>query len=480
LLKISNLAKQLVASVLFGAFFQVSAETGMAGILSEQTTPASAALLTGRASGVEVTPESGMDLGVQVNAAILALPLMPVLSMKERMQHCGVVRIPTGKYSFSTTIIKPNCVTIEGNGAQIVYLGKTMAIAEAGFLSDSYANVTGGINNLWLQGPGSHLGAGFGDTTGLLIGGDPSGVVVPSDYGAYAQLNQNLHIEGFHTGIMLGGFSSLNSQMGGEISNNYQGIWAPNNTVGAGEQFDLYAVVINNNYQTGILNDIGYEIKQYGGSIDYTGGVPGQPFYAGNKFALSGTNVAYEGHGVHFEQDSGPIINMVGNSSILSLFGGTVYESARPGSSKAFLQVFGLNNEIVLDGVDFQADHPMAELIDWNGTGTAGSLTIHGSAGNYAHATPVVGNTKSIATWDVVEGNTHFGANGVTSQVTTLGIVQGQTGVGIVQGGVTWTDGSGPPPLSAGACVTGSLYSNLDGSSGKSLYVCENKKWVGK
>jgi hypothetical protein len=406
--------------------------------------------------------DGGTDIGAQVNKAILALPPMPLRTAGEAVQHCGVVRISPGKYAFATTIVKPNCVTIEGGGAQMVYRGKTTAIAEAGPRLDNYSAVSGGINNLWLQGPGTHLGVGMGDTIGLMIGGDPSGIAAPPDHGAYAQTNQNLHIEGFHTGILLGGYSSLNSEVGGQIANNYQGIWAPNNTVGAGEEFDLFGVLINNSYQTGILNDMGYEIKQFGGSIDYTGGVPGQPFYAGNKFALSGSNVTYEGHGVHFEQDAGPIINMAGNGNILTLFGGEVYESGKSAGSSAFVQVTGPNNAVVLDGVKLHAEHVMTELVDWRGTGTEGSLTLHGAIGNCAHTTPVAGNTKGIRTWDVAEGEIRFGANGM----------------GTMQGGVSWTNGAGAPP--AGACATGSLYSNRSGAGGQSLYVCEGAKWVAK
>jgi hypothetical protein len=418
------------------------------------------------------------DIGAQINAAILKLPAMPVHAVSKSTQHCGVVRLTTGKYVFSTTIVKPNCVTIDGSGSLLVYTGHAFAVVEAGMQANEYADVSGGIDDLWLQGPASLLGAGFGNTVGVLIGGDPSGNVVPSDYVAYAQLNIRLHIEGFRTGIMLGGFSSLNSEMGGQLSNNYQAIWAPMNTVGAGEQFDLYGVVINNNYQTAILNDLGYEIKQYGGSIDYTGGVPGQPFYSGNKFALSGVHVNYEGHGVHIEQESGPLINMAGEGNVLSLFGGTLYQSGKPETAQSFVQVTGRNNDVVLEGVNFQSEHPVTELVDWEAAGTAGLLTLRGATGNDARAIPVGGNTKAIGTWGVDQGGTRFGPNGVISESTPDGLMRGQSGLGVIAGGVSWTTGNEPPKSTT--CVTGSLYSNLSGSAKTSWYVCEGGHWVGK
>lgn len=46
-----------------------------------------------------------------------------------------------------------------------------------------------------------------------------------------------------------------------------------------------------------------------------------------------------------------------------------------------------------------------------------------------------------------------------------------------VGGDVSWTKGKGVPP---GPCVSGSIYSRLDGGANSTLYVCEFEQWVAK
>lgn len=415
---------------------------------------------------------SSKDVGAQVNDAIAALPTLPSTA-RDSPLHCGVVQLPAGIYDFSTTIMQPDCVTIEGNGAELRYTGTGIALIEGSVLRDVSAGVAGGVNNLWLQGPGDHAGRNLRGT-GLLVGGDPSGST-PEGFAAYAQNQWNLHVEGFETNVMLGSYSSLDNFYGGYIGWGYQGIWAPGNTVGAGEDVSFYGTVINNNFHQGILNDACYEIKMHGGSIDYTGGVPGQAFYSGHRYAVTGSCVTLEAHGVHFEQDAGPIIreasakppNAPGTNAV-ALYGGELYASGATGTpDRVFVEVAGTDNALTLDGVRIFSRHAMAALVQWDDTGKAGALFIYGVSGpNYF---PVRGNIPGIANWHVYLGNRLWGQATFTTDGTHIANAF-QLG-----SGATWTSGSKAP---SGNCINGSLYSNTAGGRGSTLYVCVAGAWV--
>ena len=401
------------------------------------------------AAGVQVAVAAG-DMGANINAAVAALPTVPPRSPGEQPQHCGLVEVPTGTYVYRTAWIKPNCVTIEGNGAHLRYTGTGFAAVEAGLATATTGNASGGISNLWLEGPGYTNGS-----VGLLVGGDPSGNVVPSTYVAYQQNNFNLTIENFQYGVMFGGFSSLDSFHGGNIMNNGVNVWVPGNTRGAGENYDFYGVLLNNAYVAGVVDDLCAEIKMYGGAIDYTGGSPGQPFYQGNKFAVTGACVNFEGHGAHIEQDGGPLINARGPRASVVMFGGELYVSSRaPGAAAtAYVVGEGPNSRVVLDGVNIFGEHRMASYVQWNDSGKAGSVSI---------VNPVNDVTLPLVTGLV--GNLQHGS------------LREAADVAAGSQPVLWTAGSGAP---AAACaVNGSLYSNTAGAPGSTLYTCVAGRWA--
>lgn len=374
-------------------------------VLAQTQTPS-----TERVSGVLYADQfPGSDIGEKVNAAIAALPLIPVVYARDTPQHCGTIQIPIGKYTQSTTIIKPNCVTIEGNGAQLVYTGTSYSIIEAGpyLMGMTFDNIVGGVHNLWMNG-GANLTAGTTKSSGyvgLLLGGDPSGAT-PGNYGAFGQNNVDLHIEGFQTGVLIGRYSSLDTFTGGTINSNGTGVWYPGNAYGSGEAYTFLGTQINNNYTQGILDDGCGEIRMHGGSIDYTGGVPGQPFYTGNKYAVTGACVDFQAYGTHFEQDGAPILNVTTGS--VSLYGGELYASSTAAPASSYVITNGTNTAYQSYGTRYFARHTMHSDVQWNSTGTTGVLHIHG-VGDSSVIAPVTGvNLAAIADCDVYLRNKQY------------------------------------------------------------------------
>ncbi len=366
---------------------------------------------------------AGSDIGARVNAAIHALPSMPANYAGEAPEHCGTVALSPGRYPQQTTILKPNCVFLEGNGAELVYRGGSYSIIEAGesLQGETFRRAAGGVRNLWLNGgadfrKGPDAQSGY---AGLMVGGDPSGAT-PGSYGAFAQTNSELHIEGFQNGIIIGRFSSLTTFLGGQINENGTGVWYPGNAYGSGEGYSFYGTQINNNHEQGIRDDGCGEIRMHGGSIDYTGGAPGQPFYKGNRFAVNGSCVNFQGYGVHFEQDGGPVLHAVGGGT--TLYGGEVYASAEKGTSPAYV------------------------LTD----GAKATFSSYGTA--------------------------FFSRHAVTARVQHTG--EGNDAVGDVSAPdhVSWSSGKGRPPATDN-CANGSLYSNTAGDAGSTLWVCVVGRW---
>jgi hypothetical protein len=388
-----------------------------------QTVPAAAAQQTTPAAILYADRFPGDDIGAQVNAAIHGLPSISANYSGDAPEHCGTVALSPGRYLQQTTILKPNCVLIEGNGAQLVYRGKSYSIIEAGesMKSPTFGTTAGGIHNLWLNGgadvrKGPDSQSGY---AGLMVGGDPSGAT-PASYGAFAQTNSQLYIEGFQNGIIIGRFSSLTTFLGGVINDNGTGVWYPSNAYGSGEAYSFYGTQMNNNHEQGVRDDACGEIRMHGGSIDYTGGVPGQPFYKGNRYAITGNCIDFQGYGVHFEQDGSPILHAVGGNT--TLYGGEVYASAEKGTSPAYVLTEGPKATFASYGTAFFSRHSVTNRVEHEGEGA-----------------DVLGD---------VSAPDH----------------------------VSWSSGKGDPPPT-GVCANGSLYSNTAGSAGSTLWVCIVGHW---
>ncbi len=408
--------RSLVLMLLFVVF---SFKPGMA----QSTAVGSPAQMPSGKAVVYVEQFVGSDIGAQVNAAIQALSLMPAAYSGEKGEHCGTVALTPGRYLQQTTILKPNCVWIEGNEAQLVYQGHSYSIIEAGpvLQNETFSGAVGGVRNLWLNG-GANIRKGPDETSGyagLMVGGDPSGAT-PGNFGAFAQTNADLHIEGFQNGVILGRFSSLTTFQGGSINGNGTGVWFPGNAFGSGEAYSFYGTQLNNNHEQGVRDDDCGQIRMHGGSIDYTGGVPGQPFYRGNRFAVNGSCVDFQAYGTHFEQDGAPLLHVTGGR--VTLFGGEVYASAEKGTSPAYVLTEGKDGKFASFGTAYYARHNVVTRMQHTGESSDAAADI-----------------------DVPDH-------------------------------VSWSSREGAPSA-ASACANGSLYSNTTGGEKSTLWVCVMNHW---
>lgn len=474
----------------------------------------------------------GSDIGAQINSAISALP------QSAFGEPCGTIVVPAGYYAFSTSIVKPQCVFIEGNGANLHFTatsGAALVVASPYSNSDPYSS--GGVSHLSLSGVG-------GSSIGVYMGGDPAGSISRSDYYAADQSFVDDQIFGFGTGVQMGNNSFLDTWRGGAISSNNIGVYFPCGTTNAGENYSFYGMVVNNG-GVGFKQDCGAEIKLYGGGVDYN-----------VTAAITGAGIYVTAYGTHFEQRNAPIILGQGVSATqqLNLFGGVLYASAPGGDDPSFITIGGVSSNVRLDAVDLAAGpgHGVSSIVNWQAGGqghlSASAITgatspplVIGATGNVSVSAMDL-NTASLSNYSgafipsgLIQGGSYIGSannsngslpgtsgtfpyngtflgwnaddnggsdfynafdapasanaafnwwsnnNGAWSKISSLSrngdlTLNGRVSATTVTiSGANWTSGNGIP---SGACTTGSLYSNKVGGPGSTLFICVAGAWV--
>jgi len=137
------------------------------------------------------------DLGQAINAAIAMLPPSAL------SPHAGEVTIGPGIFYSSTTVIRPQQVTIRGsgNGTLIVFLPLTGLFAIDG---DGIGSAgSGGWSDLRLQGPKNTTNP-TATADAFFLGGDPKGIIAPAANMAPFSNYNNVEIGYFHTGVRIG------------------------------------------------------------------------------------------------------------------------------------------------------------------------------------------------------------------------------------------------------------------------------------
>lgn len=309
----------------------------------------------------------GSDIGAEINLAIAALPIVS-------SANCGVILVGTGSYSFSTSIVKPRCVFIDFAGSTLTYTGSTQAIK----VYDTIASGTifyypGGLRNGNLVGPSNSSGS----SVGLYLGGDPAGVISPTNGQCQLQSFENMHIHNFFRGVQYGQNAYLMTFHGGDIISNGTGVYYPSNA-GASENVSYEAIQINNNQNSGIQNDAGAEFNIRGGGIDYNG----QASSASGP-AISGTSTGIFGsiylYGVHMEQTSGAIINFGSSTAavFVSVTGGRMALTGTSGTTAAVAQIGGTNSVLAMRDVNvgLGSGQTLTEYVNWQSIGN-GQLTV--------------------------------------------------------------------------------------------------------
>lgn len=319
---------------------------------------------------INATLLSGSDLGAQINSATTLLA-----------GKCGVIYIPRGTYSWTTHKVPMlPCVRIDGEGSivNVPDMGGDPFLIWSGPPNNDSPTVNfpetytpGGISNMTFQGPGS----GITGSIGMMIGGDPAGVLTPATYFSFLQKFDNIHFSAFGCAINFGNGFMINFT-GGVIENNNIGVCftIPNVAL---ENINFHGTQIDNNATYGFYSPtstVFSEINLYGVSLDYNG----QSVTPGG--AVVANNMQFSMFGGHIESRRGPFISLTGkgvmtiNGPSFNLVDGsaTVWPS--------FISIAGADILASLSNINASigTGASVANFVNWTATGTHSRLFIDG------------------------------------------------------------------------------------------------------
>lgn len=284
----------------------------------------------------------GADIGAKVNAAIASLP-----------GGCGTVEIPVGSYSYATTIVKPRCVVIAGQGGGIggggyaaktggTVLNWTAAGGTAVAVGDSLSGLgypRGGIQNLTLNGPGAGS-----LSVGIWLGGDPAGSVLPSADMADSQNIRGLRIAGFGIGVEWGSNAWVERIEGSSIFRCGVGVSAAPGYTNSAENNLFIADAIFNNAGPAVASSP--DLRFLDTSFDFNGAPSAGATYID----------------CHFEQQAGLFISADG----ATIIGGAALLDATSGTDTAMFAATGREpGEWHISDLFVLSNHPVTEVLDW-------------------------------------------------------------------------------------------------------------------
>jgi hypothetical protein len=162
----------------------------------------------------------GSDIGEKINACVARFsPTSP-----------GVCMLSSGQtYVLTTTIVKPQWVTIEGNNSVIsvctgqercMHPAPAVVAATTIPLIPTYPGTysRGGIRNLTL------IGNGVASTPyGIWLGGDPTGTIVSTKATDFLEVFDNVHVQNFANQYVAGNNVFEETWIGGSIMGGYPG-----------------------------------------------------------------------------------------------------------------------------------------------------------------------------------------------------------------------------------------------------------------
>lgn len=314
----------------------------------------------------------GADIGAQVNAAIAAV-------------GCGRVVIPAGHYSFSTTIVKPRCVQLDGQGEAATVLNFVPTTGVAIAVGDNAGSIGSddGLSGITLLGAGPVSAA-----IGLWLGGDPAGKVLPpSDFGNSQHFRQ-LKIAGFQAAIEWGSNSYLETfedcilgwagaaEAG---SNNAVAITEAAGAVNDAEKnLFLGGQIMNETTHAvaGVNEDL--DLHFVGTSIDFANGAGIGSDGANATFF----NASFTCDDCHIEQNSGPVV-LDTTQNYLNLFSGIIlYDDSSGITTPAIITMQGNQPGLTIQNVGFNSNHAVGEAINFAPSGGDAALIVLGGVGN--------------------------------------------------------------------------------------------------
>lgn len=285
----------------------------------------------------------GADIGAKVNAAIAALP-----------GGCGTVVIPVGTYNYATTIVKPRCVILAGQGSGrggggyggstggtvlnwTVTTGVGVAVGD-GLGSLEYPR--GGIRDLTLNGPGVASAS-----IGLWLGGDPAGTVLPSTDFADSQDIRGIRIAGFGTGIEWGNNAWIERVTDSSIFRCGTGVSAAPGYANSAENNLFVGDAIFNNAGAAVASSP--DLRFVDTSFDFNG--------------APSTGAEYVD--CHFEQQSGLFLSADG----ATIIGGAAMLDATSGTDTALFAAGGSTpGEWHISDLYVLSNHYVSEVLDWD------------------------------------------------------------------------------------------------------------------
>jgi hypothetical protein len=333
----------LVVTFLFSTVGGIHRPLDTEGCVTAQqgTAPGSAELGRGTANPLNEIPvisATGADIGAQLNACIaqFSSPANP-----------GICEIAPGTYSLTSTVKKPQWVSIEGNNA-VITIGSTSApvLQTPAIVCANTSKVLTptqpgtysrrGIRNLTL------IGNGPSNTPyGIWVGGDPSGGIlsggaVSANATDFLEEFDNVHVQNFGSQYALGNNIYQQFWVGGTIMGGYKTTEHGVNIVkggGGAENLTFTGTQFvggggNTGYAINVADAVGSTINLDHVSIDFWnannfGGCP-------NRIATGQAQILFNnGHltldGVHMQNCSGPQIISTSPQVQITIGGGSEF-----------------------------------------------------------------------------------------------------------------------------------------------------------
>lgn len=387
------------------------------------------------------------------------------------LTHGGTIYVAAGQYTLPSTgivISKPIAIRCApGSASHIIYTGAGVAIT----LAYGGGQNGSGVYNCYLTGPGSTTSA-----TAIQVGtagqGTANTQIRDVTIGTHATPSQ-----GFGRAVAINPNHNAGSMVTVQIFDpsfqaNGTGIY-----IGGTENTQIYGGLIAEN-KTGLyLGTNAWETNIYATSFDSNFN------YAVD---LESSNLLLNLFGVHFEDNTitgyTDYIHFGAAHSTVNMHGGDFLEDATAGSRGDFVNVAGTYSTFNAFGtMVWSRGETVAEFVNFSGTGSGGMVeeynedpqrftkpyVLTASNTTYSHVIYIpldnAGN-KPAATFQNVNIYTNAGSV-LSGGVLGLGNLTSQT---------TWSRGTKPP---SGSCHDGSLFSNVNGTSGSTLYVCVAGAW---
>jgi hypothetical protein len=285
----------------------------------------------------------------------------------------------------------------------IKYTGTSAAVAVYSAHSFSIVDRHGSMEKMCIDGPG-HLTTSIG----LYMGGDPAGVITPTDSEAARLVFRDIRVSGFGTGLKHGNHFYLNTFDNAQIVRNGVGLLAPTGTFNAGENVrwigGLFADNLNGDVE---LNGV-LQPRFFATSFDY------QYDPMVHSYAVKGTAVSAEFHGCHFEKQYGPIMESTSGIFGVKIFGGTMLASNPVGNGETgLIRAMGTGTtRILVYGLDIFSNHAINYFLETTPASPDTAISLNNITGNQNNT--VVAMSSISAAYN---GNSlNFGLNGGESQ----------------------------------------------------------------